>query len=45
MIAHRLTTIKNADTIVVLDKGKIVEEGTHHELIEKNGVYANLVRQ
>ena len=43
MIAHRLTTIKNADTIVVMEKGWIVEQGTHSELVEMNGVYAGLV--
>ena len=40
MIAHRLTTIKNADTIVVLGKNGIIEQGTHDELVIKNGVYA-----
>jgi len=42
VIAHRLSTIQNADKIVVLDKGEIKEEGTHLELIEKNGLYAYL---
>ncbi len=41
-IAHRLTTILNADTIMVLKEGKIVESGTHQELLEKNGVYAGM---
>ena len=41
-IAHRLTTIKNADRIIVLDETGITEEGTHSELISKNGVYAKL---
>lgn len=44
-IAHRLSTIKNCDRIFVLDKGKIVESGTHKELIALGGRYAELVRQ
>ena len=42
IIAHRLSTIKNADRILVLDKGKLAEDGTHDELMEKNGLYAHL---
>ncbi len=44
IVAHRLSTVKNADNIVVLDKGVIVEEGTHKQLIERKGHYFNLVR-
>ena len=44
VIAHRLSTVKNADQIVVLEKGKIVETGNHHSLIDNQGVYFNLVK-
>jgi len=44
IIAHRLSTIKNADCIIVMDKGVITESGTHSELIAKQGVYYNLVK-
>ena len=44
VIAHRLSTIQKADNIVVLAKGKIVEQGKHNELLESKGVYYNLVK-
>ncbi|MGE0090557.1 MAG: peptidase domain-containing ABC transporter [Bacteroidales bacterium] len=44
VVAHRLSTVKNADQIVVLEKGKIIEKGTHTELTKKKGAYYELVR-
>jgi len=44
VVAHRLSTVKNADQIVVLDKGKVVEKGTHQELTRLRGAYYNLVK-
>ena len=45
VIAHRLSTVKNADRILVVQRGKVVEKGKHEDLIAKNGIYSNLVLQ
>ena len=44
IIAHRLSTVKNADQIVVMEDGKIVETGNHDELVKKQGNYFHLVK-
>jgi len=44
IVAHRLSTVQNADNIIVLEKGKVIEEGTHSELTAKRGAYYELVR-
>lgn len=44
VVAHRLSTVRDADNIIVLDKGKIAEEGTHKELVERKGLYYRLVK-
>jgi len=44
IVAHRLSTVQNADNIIVLDKGKVIEQGTHKELTLKKGAYFELVK-
>jgi ATP-binding cassette subfamily B protein len=44
LIAHRLSTIQKANLIIVVDKGEIVEQGTHEQLLQREGFYANLYR-
>lgn len=45
IIAHRLSTVRNADTIIVVEKGRVVEQGSHDELMRANGAYCNLYMQ
>lgn len=45
IVAHRISTVKDADEILVLDEGRIVERGTHLELLERNGIYAQMYRR
>ncbi|MDO5748003.1 MAG: ABC transporter ATP-binding protein, partial [Actinomycetaceae bacterium] len=42
MIAHRLTTVMDVDRIIVIDNGHIVQQGTHHELVERDGCYQRM---
>jgi ABC-type multidrug transport system fused ATPase/permease subunit len=44
IIAHRLRTVRRADRVLVLDRGRVVEEGTHEELVKRGGVYGKLYR-
>jgi ABC-type bacteriocin/lantibiotic exporter with double-glycine peptidase domain len=44
LIAHRLSTVRDADLVLVLDQGTIVEQGSHTELLQQGGYYAQLVR-
>ena len=44
VVAHRLSTVKHADQIIVLDKGLVAETGTHKELLETKGIYYNLIK-
>ena len=45
VIAHRLSTIRHCDRILVIDSGKIAEDGTYEELIARNGIFAELVER
>lgn len=45
IIAHRLSTVQRAEQIIVMEKGKVVERGTHKQLLAKNGIYADIVHQ
>ena len=45
MIAHRLSTVEKADRIIVINKGEVVEQGSHSDLLKKGGLYTTLVRK
>ena len=44
VIAHRLSTVRNADKIIVMERGQVADQGTHDELLERGGIYADLYR-
>jgi ATP-binding cassette subfamily B protein len=44
IVSHRVSTVRHADQILVLDDGRLVERGTHDELVRRNGIYADLDR-
>jgi ABC-type multidrug transport system fused ATPase/permease subunit len=44
-VAHRLSTIRHADQVIVLSQGKVIERGTHTELLRRGGEYADMYRQ
>lgn len=45
IVAHRLSTVQDSDIIIVLEKGKLAQQGTHHELLQSGGKYTELIRQ
>ncbi|HLZ48854.1 MAG TPA: ATP-binding cassette domain-containing protein, partial [Candidatus Limnocylindria bacterium] len=45
VVAHRISTVKDADEILVLDEGRVAERGTHRDLLERNGIYAQMYRR
>jgi ABC-type multidrug transport system fused ATPase/permease subunit len=45
IIAHRIATVKDADVIVFMDKGRIIDQGSHEELIARGGMYARMVER